>query len=70
MITRLVREPQATNFNAVAKVAGVSKAYLYSQPDLRERIETLHQQELEQAVRERAARPAGGKTGVSQRSIA
>jgi Family of unknown function (DUF6262) len=40
-ITRLVREGQTVNFNAVAIAAGVSKAYLYSQPDLRERIEAL-----------------------------
>jgi Family of unknown function (DUF6262) len=66
VITRLVREQQAINFNAVAKAAGVSKAYLYSQPDLCERIEVLRQQEMEQAVRERVARPAVGKTDKSR----
>jgi AcrR family transcriptional regulator len=65
-ITRLLREQQAITFNAVAKVAGVSKAYLYSQSDLRERIEALRQQAVEQAVRERAARPAPGKTDASK----
>jgi hypothetical protein len=30
VITHLLRERQAINFNTVAKVAGVSKAYLYS----------------------------------------
>ena len=43
-ITTLLREQKPVNFNTVAKVATVSKAYLYSQPDLRERIEALRQQ--------------------------
>ncbi len=37
-ITTLLREQKLINFNTVAKAACVSKAYLYSQPDLRERI--------------------------------
>jgi AcrR family transcriptional regulator len=65
-ITRLLREQQAITFNAVAKAARVSKAYLYTQPDLRERIEALRQQELEQAVRQRTAHPAAGKTDASR----
>ena len=64
-ITRLLREHKAINFNTVAKAAGVSKAYLYSQPQFRERIEVLRQQELEQRVRERAVRPTG-KTDASK----
>jgi len=64
-ITHLLREHMAINFNTVAKVAGVSKAYLYSQPQLRDRIEALRQQELEQTVRERVARPTG-KTDASK----
>src|SRR5216684_7456348 len=47
VVTRLLREQQTINFHTVAKAAGVSKAYLYSQSDLRERIETLRQQEME-----------------------
>jgi hypothetical protein len=65
-ITRLLREQQAVNFNSVAKAAGVSKAYLYSQPDLRDQIEVLRQQEMEHAVRERAAHSIAGKTGASK----
>ena len=65
-ITLLVREQQAINFNSVAKTAGVSKAYLYTQQDLRERIEALRQQGLEQAVRERATHPSVGKTDASK----
>jgi Family of unknown function (DUF6262) len=65
-ITRLAREQQSINFNSVAKAASVSKAYLYTQQDLRERIEALRQQELEQAVRERVDRPAPGKTDASK----
>src|SRR2546428_12071280 len=56
-ITLLLREHQAVNFNSIAKAAGVSKAYLYTQPIFRDRIEALRQQELEQTVRERVARP-------------
>lgn len=65
-ITRLSRMQQAINFNSVAKAAGVSKTYLYSQPDLRERIETLRQQEAEQAVGERTSHPIVGKTNGSR----
>jgi hypothetical protein len=66
VITRLVRERQTINFNAVAIAAGVSKAYLYSQPDLRQRIEALRQQEMEQAIRGRVDRLAPGKTDASK----
>ncbi len=64
-IDRLLREQQTINFNSVAMAAGVSKAYLYGQPDLRERIEALRQQQLEHGVRERIARPVG-KTDASK----
>ncbi len=64
-ITRLLHEQQAINFNSVAKAAGVSKAYLYSQPFLRERVEALRQQETEKVVRERVARTVG-KTDASK----
>lgn len=58
-IAVLLREQKPVNFNTVAKAATVSKAYLYSQPDLRERIEALRQQGVEQSVRERAPRSPG-----------
>jgi len=64
-ITRLLQEQQAINFNSVAKAADVSKAYLYGQPLLRERIEALRQQEMKQTVRERVVR-AAGKTDASK----
>ena len=64
-LARLLREQQAINFNSVANAAGVSKAYLYSQPLLRERVEALRQQETEKVVRERVARTAG-KTDASK----
>lgn len=64
-IAALLREQRPVNFHTVAKAATVSKAYLYSQPDLRGRIEILRQQEVEQQVRERVARPAG-KTDASR----
>jgi hypothetical protein len=64
-LTTLLRERKPINFNTVAKVAMVSKVYLYSQPDLRERIEALRQQGVEQMVRERATR-SPGKTDASR----
>lgn len=64
-ITTLLREQKLINFNTVAKAAGVSKAYLYSQPDLRERIEALREQTMERMVRERATRSTG-KTDASR----
>lgn len=64
-IAVLLREQKAVNFNTVAKAAAVSKASLYSQPDLRERIEALRQQGVEQMVRERATRSTG-KTDASR----
>jgi hypothetical protein len=64
-ITALLREQKPINFNTVAKAAMVSKAYLYSQPDLRERIEALRQQGVEQMVRERVTR-SPGKTDASR----
>ncbi len=65
-IAQLLREQQTITFHSVAKAAGVSKTYLYSQTDLREWIEALRQQAMEQVVRERAARPAPGKTDASK----
>lgn len=58
-ITTLLRERKPINFNTVAKVAMVSKAYLYSQPDLRERIDALREQELTQCLRQPTVRPSG-----------
>lgn len=40
-ITTLVRENKPINFNSVASTAGVTKSYLYTQSDIRERIEGL-----------------------------
>ncbi len=64
-ITALIREQKPINFHTVAKAAMVSKAYLYSQQDLRERIEVLRQQSVEQMVRERATH-SPAKTDASR----
>ncbi len=64
-ITALLREQKPINFHTVAKSALVSKAYLYSQPDLRERIEALRQQSVEQMVRQRSVSPKS-KTDASR----
>ena len=61
----LLREQKPVSFHAVARAAVVSKAYLYSQQDLRERIDALRQQEVEQHVPVRVVHPAG-KTDASR----
>ncbi|MEC0270972.1 DUF6262 family protein [Paenibacillus anseongense] len=42
---RLIRTNESINFNSVAKEAGVTKATLYNNADIRERIESLRQQQ-------------------------
>lgn len=64
-ITALIREQKPIHFHTVAKAAMVSKAYLYGQQDIRERIEALRQQSMEQMVRTRAAQ-SPGKTDASR----
>lgn len=44
-IHRLIKANKAINFNSVAQEAGVTKATLYNNPDIRERIETLRYQQ-------------------------
>ena len=45
-IGKLLRENKPINFNAVATGAGVTKAYLYTHPELRDRIETLRASQM------------------------
>ncbi|WP_342047192.1 DUF6262 family protein [Bacillus sp. OTU530] len=46
-IQRLVRANKPINFNSVANEAGVAKATLYNNQELRDRIETLRQQQAQ-----------------------
>ncbi|MFJ8531498.1 DUF6262 family protein [Bacillus sp. NPDC094106] len=46
-IQRLVRANEAINFNSVASEAGVAKATLYNNQELRQRIEALRQQQAQ-----------------------
>lgn len=64
-ISGMIRDGKAMNFNTVAAEAGVTTAYLYSQPPLRERIEALREQGHVRAARERIVRPQG-KTDASK----
>jgi predicted transcriptional regulator len=48
-IQRLVRANGAINFNSVANEAGVSKATLYNNQELRQRIEALRRRQEAQA---------------------
>ena len=44
-IQRLIKNKEKVNFNSVSEESGVSKAYLYTHPDIRDRIETLRKQQ-------------------------
>ncbi|MBB6448023.1 DUF6262 family protein [Bacillus benzoevorans] len=44
-IKRLIRANEKINFNSVSSEAGVTKATLYNNTDIREKIETLRQQQ-------------------------
>lgn len=56
-IDQLLREQQTVNFNTVAKVATVTKSYLYAHQSIRERIEVLRtQQGQERIERQRTER--------------
>ena len=44
-ITTLGRDNKPINFHAVSIAASVTKSYLYTQPDIRQRIEALRQQQ-------------------------
>ncbi len=47
-LEKMVKQGQKITFATVAQVANVSTAYLYKQPDLRSRIETLRDQQKNQ----------------------
>lgn len=47
-IKQLVKDKQRINFNTVAKASGVSKAWLYKEPEVKARIEQLREQALGQ----------------------
>lgn len=42
-IRRLIKEGKTLNFNTVAQASDVSKAFLYKEPEIKERIELLRQ---------------------------
>lgn len=44
-LEKMLKQGQLINFKTVAHVANVSTAYLYKQPELRNRIETLREQQ-------------------------
>ena len=46
-IQRLIRANDNINFNSVAEEAGISKATLYNNPEIRERIEALREQQAQ-----------------------
>ncbi|MBD5797610.1 transposase [Bacillus pseudomycoides] len=55
-IQRLVRANQNINFNSVASEAGVAKATLYNNTGIRERIESLRQQQAQVSTQKQIKR--------------
>ncbi len=46
-IKKLLKEKKPINFESVAQTAGVTRAWLYNQPELRSRIEALRSQQAQ-----------------------
>jgi len=59
-IRKLVKSGEDINFRSVSRAAGVSLDFLYSQPGLRERIETLRGQQSTKPPAQAAATTAEG----------
>ena len=55
-IQRLIKEKKKINFNSVSIESGVSKTYLYTRSNLRERIEQLRQEQQALAPKGRVKR--------------
>ncbi|KOA19359.1 hypothetical protein CLHOM_22400 [Clostridium homopropionicum DSM 5847] len=53
-IRELSLKGERINFNSVATVSGVSKAFLYSNDEVKERIELLRKQEVRKEINQRA----------------
>jgi predicted nuclease with TOPRIM domain len=47
VIRQLIKQNERINFNTVSIAAGVSKSYLYNNPEIRNRIEALRKQQHE-----------------------
>lgn len=45
-LKKLIKQQGKINFNSVAEAANVTKAFLYRNPQIREQIETLRQQQF------------------------
>ncbi|WP_240627296.1 DUF6262 family protein [Thermoflavimicrobium daqui] len=55
-IKQLIKKNERINFNSVSCEAEVSKSYLYSHPEFRERIETLRKQQQQQVKSPKAVK--------------
>lgn len=53
-IRELSLKGERINFNSVATASGVSKAFLYSNDEIKERIELLRKQEVSKEINQRA----------------
>ena len=55
-IKRLIKVKESINFNSVANESGVSKATLYNNPKIRERIDSLRQQNAQAPTKKQVKR--------------
>ncbi|NDI33227.1 DUF6262 family protein [Chengkuizengella sediminis] len=55
-IKRLIKAKESINFNSVASESGVSKATLYNNPKIRERIDSLRQQKAQSPTKQQVKR--------------
>ena len=62
-IQQLLKQKEPITFHRVATVSGVAKSYLYTCPEVRERIEALRQQH---AQTERGQQVSQGRTSASR----
>lgn len=65
-IRALLKEGKVVNFNTVSQLAGVSKAFLYKEPDIKERIEHLRQQGSKKKPEAKDKASDASKTAVIQ----
>jgi len=63
-IKRLIKASKPINFNSVAEEAGVSKATLYNQPEFRERINFLRNQQEKAYVDVRTKRDENNQNAI------
>ena len=68
-LEKMIKQGQKITFSTVAQVANVSTAYLYKQPDLRSRIETLRDQQKQRSKPKQPPPASDNSKGVIIQSL-